>query len=60
MWKKIMVIVLLVPVLYIAVVLIHGTVADVQPAAVSSVEVLSEGNTAEIQNGVLYLCRITL
>ncbi|HKK74773.1 MAG TPA: endonuclease/exonuclease/phosphatase family protein [Saprospiraceae bacterium] len=53
MWKKIMVIVLLVPVLYIAVVLIHGTVADVQPAAVSSVEVLSEGNTAEIQDSVL-------
>ena len=53
MWKRIIIVVLLVPVLYISVILIHGTIHDQQPEEVLPVEMFSEGSVSVIQDTIL-------
>lgn len=53
MWKRIIGVILLIPVLYIAGVLIHGTMTDQDPEEVRAVEVFAEGTIPVIQDSIL-------
>ena len=51
--KKLIWILILIPILYVGGVILHGTIVDFQPEAETATEVLKEGSVANIQDSVL-------